>query len=182
MVAFNRCKELNPWFERSPTLFMLNQTLQKQTAQCEQILFKSMYKNMEHYSLIAKQTCYKLVYFHFKDTEPRSILALTLGWGPTPSPGRRGRGYLIPCVNLFIGFDLSHAPPKAVLIILVDEVGGSSLGAIWAKPPRLCCAPPQPDPCGKYTSGNSRRHWKMTKMYLSFQWWTCWIFQLCIHL
>ena len=29
----------------------------------------------------------------------------------------------LPCVNLFIGFDLSHAPPKAVLVILVDAVG-----------------------------------------------------------
>ena len=29
----------------------------------------------------------------------------------------------LPCVNLFVGFDLSHAPPKAVLVILVDAVG-----------------------------------------------------------
>ena len=29
----------------------------------------------------------------------------------------------LPCVNLFIGFDLSHAPPKAVLVILVDAFG-----------------------------------------------------------
>ena len=33
----------------------------------------------------------------------------------------------LPCVNLFIGFDLSHAPPQAVLVILVDTVGEGDL-------------------------------------------------------
>ena len=31
--------------------------------------------------------------------------------------------YRPPCVHLFIGFDLRHVPPQAVLVILVDAVG-----------------------------------------------------------